>query len=63
MNSPSDSQLADAAERIRVLLTDALHARGNDAAKLHLLNGSKTAIRNAIESELRKSFPSHEKTR
>lgn len=44
----SQADIADAAEHVRVLLTDALHNRGPDAASLHLLTGSKSAINRAI---------------
>jgi hypothetical protein len=44
--------LADAAEWVRVVLTDAMHGRGEDAAQLHLLTGSKSEIERAISAAI-----------
>jgi hypothetical protein len=55
--------VADAAERVRVVLTDALHNRGPNAASLHLLTGSKGAIRLAIAEAIVASKPARRKER
>lgn len=45
-------ELGDAAEAVRVVLTDAMHGRGEGAASLHLLTGSKSEIRRAIAAAI-----------